>query len=113
MMRCALVLLLLALVAPPAFAQHAAGLSGFRLGMSAAEARSVAPELTPFIQNRRGFVLEGHDEAIGDLRLPLRLTFVGGTLGHIGGGLVTTTSSGEACLEQLQAVVVALEQSVG
>lgn len=111
-MRLALFLLVFGF-AQQAFAQEAPSVSGFRLGMSLAEARAVDPSIQwPTGTERPVFEVYHYRHFLGAERVPLNLVFDNGVLDHIGGGSFVSLPTTEQCDARARAIVNALERIV-
>lgn len=108
-----IVIALVLAVAPQASAQNVPNISGFHLGMTAEEARNVAPNLFRDDMENRPFFNVTQYHNFGSVRLPLSLVFANGVLDYVGGSMFVDQPSGEACLDRLQMVVDELESTVG
>jgi TonB family protein len=101
-------------VAPQASAQDAPNISGFRIGMSVEEARGIAPGL--FRRDHASlslFEVTQRSHSFGGVAFPLSLVFVNGALDYAGGGSTLYLPRVETCLERHQALVEALESTIG
>lgn len=113
-MRFVLAAFALLLVAPQAAADNIPNISGFRIGMTEAEARSSAPDLFwPNSEGRRRFGVVRRDHRLGEVQSPLRLIFVDHTLEYVGGGALVEVSGSAECMEKFRSMVVALEAGAG
>lgn len=113
-MRFVLAAFALLLVAPQAAADNIPNISGFRIGMTEAEARSSAPDLFwPNSEGRRRFGVVRRDHRLGEVQSPLRLIFVDHTLEYVGGGALVEVSDSAECMEKFRSMVVALEAGAG
>jgi TonB family protein len=102
------------MLASQASAQDAPNVSGFRLGMSVEEARSIAPNLfRRNVATRPLFNVTEHSHSFGRVAFPLSLVFVDGALDYAGGDSTLFLPNSEICLSRHQSLVEALESMVG